>query len=139
MYHYIYLVQEIQFVNTNIYKIGKTTQKPYQRFNNYAKGTVVEYVRKCKNCHVVEAYLIRCFKRKFKQRRDVAGTESFEGDVDEMIETINTVLSSYKKQPATNQISVDHKNKLETVHVELKTLFVGDYRIHKFRQFLFTK
>ena len=138
MYHYIYLVQEIQFSNTNIYKIGKTTRKPYQRFNQYSKGVVIWYARKCKNCHIVERRIIADFKRKFKQRRDISGVESFEGNPEEMIDEINIIIKKHNETLMHEEMAERYASNLAKVHVELKSMFVtSGYRIHRFEQFRF--
>jgi hypothetical protein len=138
MYHYIYLVQEIQFSNTNIYKIGKTTRKPYQRFNQYSKGVVIWYARKCKNCHIVESRVITRFKRKFKQRRDISGAESFEGNPEEMIDEINLIVKTHNEVIIYEEMAENHISNLKHVHTELKSMFVtSGYRIHRFEQYRF--
>ena len=39
MYNFLYLIQDGKDLDSNVYKIGKTTQDPSQRFKGYLKGT----------------------------------------------------------------------------------------------------
>lgn len=110
--HYIYLVHEIQFQNPHqdIYKIGKTTRKHYSRINQYAKGVKELLVMECDDCHKCEKQLIEIFKKKFKQRKDVAGEESFEGDKYEMMD----IIFSYVVHKLKNSSNIELKKILDT-------------------------
>ena len=50
--HYIYLLQEREFVKTSelIYKVGKTKKEHYTRFNQYPIGSVLLLHIKCEDC-----------------------------------------------------------------------------------------
>ena len=49
MNSYIYLIQDGNFINTNIYKIGRTSQqgdtRRLNRFNGYNKQTIQKFLR----------------------------------------------------------------------------------------------
>jgi hypothetical protein len=84
--HYIYLLREREFIKCNeqIYKIGKTTQNPIKRFNQYPKSSDLIFMIKVHDCHKVEKKLLSLFDSKFKQRKDI-GREYYSGNVNEMI------------------------------------------------------
>ena len=87
-----------------------------------------------------EDQLIRYFKVKFKQRRDISGIETFEGDCDEMIDTIHSFISKQNKRQnktvVPEVVPESFTKSLKNVHEELQTMFIGNYRIHKFEQFV---
>ena len=87
---YIYLLQEREFVNSkqNVYKIGMTCQENHKRFNQYKKGSILLFQIICTDCRLLEKNIIKIFKEKFKQRKEDAGSESFEGDFKHMIDII---------------------------------------------------
>ena len=55
--------------------------------NGYEKGSEILMSAQVLNSEVLETSLKKIFKQKFKQRKDI-GTETFEGDVNEMISII---------------------------------------------------
>jgi len=89
MTNYIYLLQVREFVKTNenIYKVGMTKKENYERFNQYPKGSILLFQMICNNCNNIEKCVLKIFKEKFKQRKDI-GNEYFEGDYREMIDII---------------------------------------------------
>jgi hypothetical protein len=91
---YIYLLQERTSVESEIdvYKIGKSTQKNYKRFDSYHKGFKLLLHIKCDNCDLIEKQIINSFKIKYNHYEKF-GNEYFEGDYKEMmIDIINLVL-----------------------------------------------
>lgn len=89
MTNYIYLLQEREFIKTkeNVYKIGMTKKENHKRFNQYPKGSILLFQIICNNCKNIETQIIKLFKEKYKQRRDI-GSEYFEGSYKNMIELI---------------------------------------------------
>jgi hypothetical protein len=94
---YVYIIQEREFVKEErpLYKIGRTTQKPYQRYAGYPKGSIEFMCMSVYNSKIAEGLIKKVFSVKFKQDRNI-GIEYFEGDVEEMkkefillIDTIN--------------------------------------------------
>jgi hypothetical protein len=91
--NYIYLIREREFINSekNVFKIGKTTQRPEKRMANYPKDSEIILFVQVNNCDTMEPLLIDRFKNKFRQCTEI-GTESFEGDrylmMDEIITSI---------------------------------------------------
>ena len=51
-YHFIYLIQDARDINTNIYKIGKSTQENTRRVKSYPKGSFLYLQVACNNCHM---------------------------------------------------------------------------------------
>jgi hypothetical protein len=86
---YIYLLQEREFIKTNenIFKIGKTKQNNNDRFKQYPKGSVLLFQIICCDCDNIERRLIKIFKEKYKQCKQI-GNEYFDGDKQDMIKTI---------------------------------------------------
>jgi hypothetical protein len=105
--NYIYLLKEREFLKTNenIYKIGKTTQKNYDRFKQYPNGSILLYQTICDNCHTLERELLSIFKNKFIHRKDI-GNEYFEGSYSDMIDIIankaNNKLINIDDEKKTN-------------------------------------
>lgn len=87
--NYIYLLQEREFIKTNesIYKIGRTKQEQNKRFKQYPKNSKLLLQIECDDCVELEKYLLKIFKDKYKQRKDI-GNEYFEGDPKNMINDI---------------------------------------------------
>ena len=86
---YIYLLQEREFIKTNenIFKIGKTKQNNNDRLKQYPKGSVLLFQIICSDCDNIERRLIKIFKEKYKQCKQI-GNEYFDGDKQDMIKTI---------------------------------------------------
>ena len=113
--NYIYLLQEREFIKTkeNIYKVGRTRKDNYERFNQYPKGSILLFQMICKRCEKIEVEIIKEFKERFKQRKDI-GNEYFEGDYKIMIDIIYLEIKKEK-----NEIEED-ENKLENINEEIK-------------------
>jgi hypothetical protein len=92
----IYLIQTRESIkcNENIYKIGKTTQCDNKRFMQYPKGSNQPLQIDVDDCHLFEKQIIKIFDIKFKQIKEY-GREYYEGDKDEMIDTIMKIRSEY--------------------------------------------
>jgi uncharacterized Zn-finger protein len=86
---YIYLLQEREFKNNKqeIYKIGKTKQYNFRRFNDYPKDSLLILHILCDNCDISEKKLIELFNTKYIKRTDI-GNEYFEGNYKNMISDI---------------------------------------------------
>lgn len=67
--HYIYLLIEREFINSgeHIYKIGKTTQDPIKRFNQYPKGSKLILIVHVSDCHENEKKIIDLFDNNFER------------------------------------------------------------------------
>lgn len=91
--HYIYLLREREFIRLNepTYKIGRTQQNPYDRFSSYPKGSEIILFVLVDDCKTTENKLINIFKKTYIHKKEY-GNEYFNGDVKDMIKTINSVL-----------------------------------------------
>lgn len=108
--HYIYLLQEREFIKTNenIYKIGKTKQEHLKRFKQYPKGSRLLLQIICSNCDALELQLIKKFKQKFIHRGDI-GAEYFEGDCVQMLQIIyNKIIEQTQPNNQHNQQPNQH-------------------------------
>lgn len=97
---YIYLIREREFLKKGeqIYKVGRTTQKPnarIARFDGYKKDSELIIIVECLTSKVVEIEtdIKRQFNVAFKLHTD--GTESFYGNAKEMAEIIYETIRRY--------------------------------------------
>lgn len=83
---YIYLIQERESIRCkdNIYKIGKTKQKPMKRMSAYPTGSKLWITVIVNNSTEAEKDLLKIFREKFKQIENI-GAEYFYGNPVEMI------------------------------------------------------
>ncbi len=90
---YVYLIRERTAVVSNqpIYKIGKTTQKNFDRFKGYGKGYEVYLHIACNDCHTTETAIIEQFTNKYRRVTEY-GSEYFEGNRKEMIQDICNIV-----------------------------------------------
>ena len=108
MTNYIYLLQEREFIKTNenIYKVGMTQKENFERFNQYPKGSVLLFQIICHDCKNMEVQVIKQFKEKFIQRKDI-GSEYFEGNYKSMIDIIYSTVKSEEENNVTSVVEVD--------------------------------
>mgnify|MGYP003347242603 CR=1 FL=1 len=85
VYNYIYILKEREFVKTNeqIYKIGKTHQKPFLRFKKYPKGSKLEMFISVDDADAKEKLALNVFTENFVKRKEI-GQEYFSGDLNDM-------------------------------------------------------
>jgi hypothetical protein len=123
MTNYIYLLQEREFIKTNekIYKVGMTKKENFERFNQYPKGSVLLFQIICHDCKNMEVQVIKQFKEKFIQRKDI-GSEYFEGNYKSMIDIIySTVKSECEEENIITQIKqCEQQRVLEQQYAEIK-------------------
>ena len=86
---YIYLIQERESIRCkdNIYKIGKTKQKPMKRVSAYPTGSKLWITIIVNDATLAEKDLLKIFRNKFKQITNI-GAEYFFGNPIEMIREI---------------------------------------------------
>jgi hypothetical protein len=108
MTNYIYLLQEREFIKTNekIYKVGMTQKENFERFNQYPKGSVLLFQIICHDCKNMEVQVIKQFKEKFIQRKDI-GSEYFEGNYKSMIDIIYSTVKSEEENNVTSVVEID--------------------------------
>ena len=100
---YVYIIQEREFVKEGrpLYKIGRTSQKPYQRFSSYPKGSIEFMCMSVSNSKIAEGVIKKLFMSKFKQDRTI-GVEYFEGDVEEMKKEFISLIDIINQKSSTN-------------------------------------
>jgi len=86
----IYLAQELEDVNQEIYKIGRTAQAGFKRFKQYPRGTDVILYLRSQDCVRDEGILIELFKENYKLAR---GREYFRGSMTEMKKDIWRIVN----------------------------------------------
>jgi len=115
MTEYIYLLHPQEFINNNIYKIGKTKQENLKRFGNYPKGSVLLYQTVCVNCDITEKEILKLFKTKYNLMK---GYEYFQGDYNEMINDIYQLTNNDIKN--NNQMNIkNNKNNHEIKKIKI--------------------
>jgi hypothetical protein len=90
--NYVYLLQEREFINSNIIKIGKTKQENLKRFKSYPKGSILLVQKICSDCDVLERDIIDNFKNNFNHRKDI-GNEYFEGSISLIINLFEFLIN----------------------------------------------
>jgi len=126
-YHYIYLLQEREFIKSNepIYKIGKTTRTGLTRFSNYPNGSDLLFHIKCNDCHSYEKLLIQLFKSKYTLRKEI-GNEYFQGNYKHMIRDIFYFIDNndfFTINPAS-QTQVTSHNDIMSIDTSLDTAII---------------
>jgi hypothetical protein len=95
---YIYLIQDGGYVNTNVYKVGRTTQngdtRTLNRFKCYSTNTIQIYVREVNTDKVVEIEknIIKVFTIKYNLEK---GVEWFNGNKQQMIADIDIIINKF--------------------------------------------
>lgn len=94
IYNYIYILREREFIKTDeqIYKIGKSNRKPFDRFKKYPKGTKLEFIISVDDCDSKEKEIKEIFSNLYKKRTDI-GQEYFEGDLKLMKDTVYNICN----------------------------------------------
>ena len=108
----VYLIKEREFLKTkeNVIKIGKTKQSLNKRINQYPKGSELLLQITTDDCDNLENAIIKAFKDKYIHRKDI-GNEYFEGDHEDMIETICFLRKNFIKINNEEKIEIERKIK----------------------------
>lgn len=114
-YSYIYLLQPREFLvqDIHIYKIGKTTQPNFSRFNNYPVGSKLIFISDCNNCDLCEKEIITLFKEKYHHMTKI-GNEYFYGNYIEMIDDIYKIIK--KNKCILNEKDIYNPDKLKLLN-----------------------
>jgi len=115
-YDYIYLIQEREFIKSSeeIYKIGRTCQADFKRFDGYPKNSHLLLFIDVPDCKCIEKILINKYKKEFKHRKDI-GNEYFEGDKWKMMKEIVDVVQNFKPTGLDAEKVKLEKEKLELI------------------------
>jgi hypothetical protein len=93
---YVYLIQPVELVGTNRYKIGMSSLDNLNRMKSYKNGTRHLFICEKSNALEVERKLIKAFNSKYKL---IGGNEYFEVDNEQsMIELFISVAMGYAKK-----------------------------------------
>lgn len=104
---YVYLVQPVELVGTNRYKIGMSSLANLTRMQSYKNGTRHLCIFEKANALAVERKLIIAFKQRY---RLIGGNEYFEvDDENEMIQLFISIAMDY---PLPQSIKIVEPNKL---------------------------
>lgn len=96
---YIYLLQSGEDRESNIYKIGRTSQsidtRTLERLKNYPRNTIVYYICAVSHCQVVqiEENIKKFFVTKYELAR---GQEWFKGNLYDMKKDIDSIIDKYQ-------------------------------------------
>lgn len=90
---YVYLLRDRTAVvaNQSIYKIGRTSQRNFDRFKSYPKGYEILLHVACGNSTIAESKIINEFCDKYK-RVEGYGNEYFAGDYQSMMKDIFSIV-----------------------------------------------
>lgn len=93
---YVYLIQPVELVGTNRYKIGMSSLDNLNRMKSYKNGTRHLFICEKPNALEIERKLIKAFNSKYKL---IGGNEYFEVDDEQtMIELFISVAMGYAKK-----------------------------------------
>lgn len=123
---YIYLIQERESIrcNDNVYKIGKTKQKPHRRMEGYPKDSMLFLTIIVDNCDVAELDLIHMFAEKFEHDIRI-GNEYFVGDPIEMMKCILDYQSEHFTLNSINEKIKALESKADVLENEEKNIMAS--------------
>ena len=130
MYNYLYLIQDKNDINTNIYKIGKTTQLPDKRFKGYSEGTYPLCIFKVDDCGQRENELKNIFREKYKLER---GYEYFRGNINSMIQDFVNLCGQINQIPLNQELNDQLNNTTINLSNNITTDVICDICNVKFK------
>ena len=105
----IYLIQPLEFINTNTYKIGRSSKNDLSRCKNgYKPGTRFLCIFECTNSQILENNIKKQFNELFKLSQ---GLEYFEGDEKQMCEEFIRLVGEHKNMNKDDTNIIDDKYK----------------------------
>ncbi len=113
---YIYLLETRESVRLGdqIYKIGKSKQEAFKRFDQYPTGSILITYEMCFDCDKIEKQLIKIFNTKYKNT-SIYGKEYFHGNLADMrADIFNCINQEYRE--------VTEKSKNANIISNLKTV-----------------
>lgn len=106
---YFYIIRSTEFIGNNVYKIGKTAQKPFKRFNSYPLNSELYLCLKVEDSDLFETEIVKLFNLKFKLFQ---GREYYFGNVHDMItEAMNLYFKLNNSQAGLGLITEIKSNK----------------------------
>lgn len=104
-----------------VYKIGRTCQQDFKRFDGYPKNSHLVLMVDVVDCKAIETLIIKKFKGIFKHRKDY-GNEYFEGEKMTMMKEILDIVQKFKPEPVRTKEEMElekQRMKLEKERLEL--------------------
>jgi hypothetical protein len=103
-YEYIYLIREREFIKSSeeIYKIGRTCQADFKRFDGYPKNSHLILFIDVPDCKLIEKIIIKKFKIHFQHKKNI-GNEYFEGNKSKMIKEMIDIVQNFKPKPVDQE------------------------------------
>ena len=107
----VYLVQPVQLVDTDRYKLGCSRESGTKRVDvGYNDGTVVHIVEHVDNPFEVERTLVQRFNELF---RCVGGREYFAGDIKQMLKCFKTITNALMSEGENEDVNENGEGVVE--------------------------
>lgn len=129
----LYLVQPAILLNTDRYKIGRSSKGDLSRVRSYGNKTRYLCIMEIDNDIYVERLLINHFNKKYKL---IAGHEYFEGDENSMLNTFIDVVMAYKNKTKDNKKTekyVEETPEIEEITDDIKSEKLKNNWMTKFK------
>ena len=102
----IYLLKTREFVNSNIFKIGRSCKAGATRISEYPKGSVLYFLITVTDENTIERKIIDLFSTEFIHKKEY-GNEYFEGEYNEIITSMLKIINEVEKF-SVNKIKPDN-------------------------------
>ena len=102
-HHYVYLFHTQKFVDSKepVYKICKTIQPNFERFNPYVDAESFHFKIPCHNCHDLEKKIIALFQINYVLHY---GREYFKGNCHKMVQDICRIIIDEKEEEKYEEV-----------------------------------
>ena len=102
----IYLLKTREFVNSNIFKIGKSSKPGATRISEYPKGSVLYFLITVTDENTIERKIIDLFSTEFIHKKEY-GNEYFEGEYNQIITSMLKIINEVENF-SDNKIKPDN-------------------------------
>jgi hypothetical protein len=119
----IYLIQPVEYLNTNVYKIGCSSKNDISRLTSYKKGFRPLHISICKNPFKLEKIIKEEFNAKYTL---IKGREYFSGNESKIIKNFKHIVEIYNDNMEEENEEV-HDEDGETNREETKEETEEDY------------
>lgn len=108
----VYLIQEFKYINTNIFKIGRSGNNKLNRVKSYGKNTRVIRIYECDNNKDLEKKLIKKFKENFTLLPHTR--ETFKGNEKKIIKIFTDIVNEETVEEIINfELMTSYKDFLD--------------------------
>lgn len=123
----IYVIIEREFIKTDekIYKICKTRQENFNRFNQYPKNSILLYYQKTNDYENMEKKILLKLKEKFIQKKNI-GKEYFNGNIVEIVKEIIEIIF-----PNCEEYITESKEEIKKYYESINSKIKSDSEIFK--------